>query len=128
PYWPKTLELLAQAETAKDADTRANFEGLAAAFLRLAMQVERNEGLVIDFVLPPQGKKQNRRRFSDRPPCLSAFEVSSYRTVSDSEPVIEIGVAVSPNEQTVSHVWAKLEHIGSRVFLISGETRSVCYV
>src|SRR5215471_14720185 len=25
----------------------------------------------------------------DRPPCLSDFEVSSYRTVSDSEPVVE---------------------------------------
>jgi len=53
-YRAKALELLAQAEIAKDADTRGNFESLAAAFLRLAMRVERNEGVVIDFVLPPQ--------------------------------------------------------------------------
>src|SRR5262249_35810641 len=84
-YRAKALELLAQAEIAKDADTRGNFESLAAAFLRLAMQVERNEGVVIDFVLPPSRLED----FPDRPPCVSAFEVSSYRTVSDSEPVVE---------------------------------------
>jgi hypothetical protein len=36
PYRATALELLAQAEVAKDADTRGNFESLAAAFLRLA--------------------------------------------------------------------------------------------
>jgi len=56
-YRAKALELLAQAETAKDAETRAKFESLAAAFRRLAMQAERNDGLVIDFVLPPQDEK-----------------------------------------------------------------------
>jgi hypothetical protein len=39
PYRAKALELLAQAEVAKDADTRGNFESLAAAFLRLASRL-----------------------------------------------------------------------------------------
>ena len=60
-YRAKALEFLAQAETAKDAQTRAKFEGLAAAYNRLAMQAERNEGLVIDFDLPPQDAKKPRQ-------------------------------------------------------------------
>ena len=56
-YRARALELLAQAETAKDAETRAKFENLAAAFTRLAMQAERNDGLVMDFELTSEGQK-----------------------------------------------------------------------
>jgi hypothetical protein len=57
-YRARALELLAQAETATDAEARAKFENLAAAFLRLAIQAERNEGLVIDFELPYEDDKK----------------------------------------------------------------------
>jgi hypothetical protein len=57
-YRARALEFLAQAETAKNAETRTKFESLAAAYTRLAIQAERNEGLVIDFELPPQDDKK----------------------------------------------------------------------
>lgn len=59
-YRARALELLAQAETATDAEARARFENLAVAYLRLAMQAERNEGLVIDFELPSQQDKKSK--------------------------------------------------------------------
>jgi hypothetical protein len=59
-YRARALELLAQAETAKDAETRTKFESLAAAFMRLAIQAERNEALVIDFNLPAQDEKKSK--------------------------------------------------------------------
>lgn len=55
-YRARALELLAQAETAKDSETRVKFENLAAAFSRLAVQADKNEGLVIDFALPEEPK------------------------------------------------------------------------
>jgi hypothetical protein len=51
-YRAKALELLAHAETEKDPAARTELENLAAAYLRLAEQAERNSGLVIDFELP----------------------------------------------------------------------------
>ena len=53
-YRAKALELLARAETETNPTIRAEFENLAAAYLRLAEQAERNSGLVIDFELPPE--------------------------------------------------------------------------
>ena len=53
-YRARALELLARAEVETDPETRAEFENLAAAFLRLAEQAERNTKLVIDFELPPE--------------------------------------------------------------------------
>ncbi|HYC16709.1 MAG TPA: hypothetical protein VEC94_05865 [Pseudolabrys sp.] len=48
------MELLARAEGETDPGIRAELENLAAAFLRLAEQAERNTKLVIDFEMPPQ--------------------------------------------------------------------------
>jgi hypothetical protein len=59
-YRARALELLAQAETAKDAETRAKFENLAAAFIRLAIQAERNAALVIDFELPSEKDQKSK--------------------------------------------------------------------
>ena len=53
-YRAKALELLAHAETEKDAAARTELENLAAAYMRLAEQAERNSGLVIDFELPEE--------------------------------------------------------------------------
>ena len=41
-YCAKALELLARAEIENDPQMRAELENLAAAFLRLAEQAERN--------------------------------------------------------------------------------------
>jgi hypothetical protein len=57
-YRARALEFLAQAETAKDAETRTKFESLAAAYMRLVIQAERNEGLVVDFELPSLDDKK----------------------------------------------------------------------
>jgi len=51
-YRAKALEFLARAETENDPSTRTGFENLAAAYLQLAEQAERNSRLVIDFELP----------------------------------------------------------------------------
>jgi len=48
-YRARALDLLAQADAAKNDTTRIKFESLAAAFLRLAKQAQRNEDLVVDF-------------------------------------------------------------------------------
>ena len=48
------LELLAHAETENDPMLRSGFENLAAAYLRLAEQAERNTKLVVEFELPDQ--------------------------------------------------------------------------
>ena len=55
-YRAKALELLARADGEIDSQTRAEFEKLAAGFLRLAEQAERNTKLVIEFVLPPENE------------------------------------------------------------------------
>ena len=51
-YRAKTLELLARADGEKDQTVRADLEHLAAAFLRLAEQADRNAALTIEFELP----------------------------------------------------------------------------
>ena len=48
-YRARALDLLAQANAAKNAATRIKLESLAAAFLSLAKQAQRNADLVIDF-------------------------------------------------------------------------------
>lgn len=53
-YRAKALELLARAEFETDPQIRTGFENLAAAFLRLAEQAERNAALTVEFELPPQ--------------------------------------------------------------------------
>jgi len=53
-YRAKALELLARADGEIDSQTRTEFENLAAAFLRLAEQAERNAALIIEFELPPE--------------------------------------------------------------------------
>jgi hypothetical protein len=53
-YRAKALELLARAEIESDTELRTEFETLAAAFLRLAEQAERNTKFVIDFEMPPE--------------------------------------------------------------------------
>jgi len=52
-YRAKALELLARAEVETDPTINADFENLAAAFLRLAEQAERNAALTIEFEIPP---------------------------------------------------------------------------
>ena len=51
-YRAKALELLAHAETENDPTMRAGFENLAAAYLRLAEQADRNTRLTVEFELP----------------------------------------------------------------------------
>jgi len=53
-YRTKALELLARADGEIDPQIRAEFENLAAAFLRIAEQAERNTKLTIEFELPPK--------------------------------------------------------------------------
>ncbi len=53
-YRAKALELLAKAEIENDLTMRAEFENLAAAFLRLAEQAERNAAFVVEFELPSE--------------------------------------------------------------------------
>lgn len=48
-YRGKALELLARADGENDSSLKAEFEHLAAAFLRLAEQAERNAALMIEF-------------------------------------------------------------------------------
>lgn len=58
-YRARALELQAQAKTAKDGSTRAKFENLAAAFVRLAIQADKNADLVIDQG-PPSADKEDK--------------------------------------------------------------------
>lgn len=53
-YRAKALELLARADVETNLQMRAESENLAAAFLRLAEQAERNTKLIIEFELPPE--------------------------------------------------------------------------
>jgi hypothetical protein len=53
-YRAKALELLDRADGEIDSQIRTEFENLAAAFLRLAEQAERNAALIIEFELPAQ--------------------------------------------------------------------------
>jgi hypothetical protein len=55
-YRAKALDPLTRANVETDSQMRAEFENLAAAFLRLAEQAERNTKLVIEFELPPENK------------------------------------------------------------------------
>jgi hypothetical protein len=61
-YRAKALELLAHADTERDPIARAQLESLAAAYLRLAEQAERNSGLIIEFDLPPEQENPKRKR------------------------------------------------------------------
>ena len=51
-YRAKALEILARADGENDQSVKADLENLAAAFLRLAEQAERNATLTIEFELP----------------------------------------------------------------------------
>jgi hypothetical protein len=55
-YRAKALELLALADGENDQTVKSDFENLAAAFLRLAEQAERNAALTIEFELPSEEK------------------------------------------------------------------------
>jgi hypothetical protein len=61
-YRAKALELLAHADTERDQAARAELESLAAAYLRLAEQAERNSDLIIEFKLPPEQESRKRKR------------------------------------------------------------------
>ena len=61
-YRAKALELLAHAETERDPIARAQLESLAAAYLRLAEQAERNSDLIIEFDLPREHENPKRKR------------------------------------------------------------------
>jgi hypothetical protein len=52
-YCAKALELLARAETECDPQMRAELENLAAAFVRLAEQAERNSQFDLTYEPPP---------------------------------------------------------------------------
>ena len=54
-YCAKALELLARAEIENDPQMRAELENLAAAFLRLAEQAERNTQFDLAYE-PPSPK------------------------------------------------------------------------
>jgi hypothetical protein len=58
-YRAKALELLTRADGEIDSQMRSEFENLAAAFLRLAEQAERNTALIIEFELPPRKPIKN---------------------------------------------------------------------
>jgi hypothetical protein len=51
------LELLARAEVESSSSLKVEFESLAAAYLRLAEQAERNEALIVEFELPRKEKR-----------------------------------------------------------------------
>jgi hypothetical protein len=53
-YRAKALALLALADGENDQTAKAEFENLAAAFLRLAEQAERNAALIIEFDFPSE--------------------------------------------------------------------------
>ena len=53
-YRGKALELLVLADSESIQTVKAEFENLAAAFLRLAEQAERNAALIIEFDLPSE--------------------------------------------------------------------------
>jgi len=53
-YRGNALELLARAEIETDPVTQTELKNLAAAYLRLAEQAEKNSGLTIDFNLPAE--------------------------------------------------------------------------
>jgi hypothetical protein len=55
-YRGKALDLLARADGESDPSLKAELEHLAAAFLRLAEQAERNAALTIEFELPADEK------------------------------------------------------------------------
>jgi len=61
-YRAKALELLAHAETENDPLLRSGFENLAAAYLRLAEQAERNTKLTIEFELPDKDRADPKRK------------------------------------------------------------------
>lgn len=61
-YRAKALDLLAHADTERDPIARAQLESLAAAYLRLAEQAERNSSLIIEFDLPPEQEDPKRKR------------------------------------------------------------------
>jgi hypothetical protein len=56
-YRGKALELPARADGEIDSQIRTEFENLAAAFLRLAEQAERNAAPIIELNLPPEKAK-----------------------------------------------------------------------
>jgi hypothetical protein len=51
------LELLARAEVESSSSLKVEVESLAAAYLRLAEQAERNEALIVEFELPRKEKR-----------------------------------------------------------------------
>lgn len=53
-YRARALELLARADGEINREMRAELENLAAAFLRLAEQAERNTKLIVDFESPTE--------------------------------------------------------------------------
>ena len=53
-YRAKALELLVRADTEGDLQMRAELENLAAAYLRLADQAERNSELYLTHEPPPR--------------------------------------------------------------------------
>ena len=53
-YRAKALELLVRADTEGDLGMRAELENLAAAYLRLADQAERNSELYLTHEPPPR--------------------------------------------------------------------------
>jgi hypothetical protein len=57
-YRAKALELLARAEVENSPLLKVEFESLAAAYLRLAEQAERNDALIVEFELPREGKSK----------------------------------------------------------------------
>jgi hypothetical protein len=61
-YRAKALELLAHADTERNVTARAELESLAAAYLRLAEQAERNSDLIVEFELPPDQESPKRKR------------------------------------------------------------------
>jgi len=58
-YRAKAFELFARADVESSSFLRVEFDNLAAAYLRLAEQAERNDGLIIEFVLPSKGDSKH---------------------------------------------------------------------
>ena len=68
-YRAKALELLARAETEGDMQMRAELENLAAAFLRLAEQAERNSKLDLTYEPPPRNQREDVTFSGGHGPC-----------------------------------------------------------
>ena len=59
-YRVKAQDLRAKAAAIKDEKTRIEYENAAVELLRLAAEVDRKPGLIVNFELPPEGEGKTK--------------------------------------------------------------------